>query len=243
MSNVGKQKMEEPKEEKMKNQNELFITSDLHWKNFYHRNIIKYCNRPYELSLEGIAKMNGDILKQFDELPEGSTILNLGDILLNSSKTFDELKYLVDRMKTNNKKLWLVMGNHDRELSRYLKKQDFESSYDLLVALGFDRVYDKPIYMDGIIFSHEPIYNTKNCYGHTHDIDIDKDYFNHECENWAMMERVKKEAISKQKNLDIDTSKNLTGKEIDVKNYFNVCWDKHHRILSYDEVLKYFGKI
>lgn len=187
--------------------------------------------------------MNEDILKQFDELPEGSTILNLGDILLNSSKTFDELKYLVDRMKTNNKKLWLVMGNHDRELSRYLKKQDFESSYDLLVALGFDRVYDKPIYMDGIIFSHEPIYNTKNCYGHTHDIDIDKDYFNHECENWAMMERVKKEAISKQKNLDIDTSKNLTGREIDVKNYFNACWDKHHRILSYDEVLKYFGKI
>lgn len=227
--------MEEPKEEKM-----LYITSDLH---YHHRNIIKYCNRPYELSLDGIAKMNEDILKQFDELPEGSTILNLGDILLNSSKTFDELKYLVDRMKTNNKKLWLVMGNHDRELSRYLKKQDFESSYDLLVALGFNRVYDKPIYMDGIIFSHEPIYNTKNCHGHTHDIDIDKDYFNHECENWAMMERVKKEAISKQENLDIDTSKNLTGREIDVKNYFNACWDKHHRILSYDEVLKYFGKI
>ena len=190
--------------------------------------------------------MNEDILKQFDELPEGSTILNLGDILLNSSKTFDELKYLVDRMKANNKKLWLIMGNHDRELSRYLKKQDFENSYDLLVALGFDRVYDKPICMDGIIFTHEPIYfdnGAKVCYGHTHDIDIDKDYFNHECENWAMMERVKKEAISNQKNLDIDTSKNLTGMEIDVKNYFNACWDKHHRILSYDEVLKYFGKI
>lgn len=135
------------------------------------------------------------------------------------------------------------MGNHDRELSRCLKKQDFENSYDLLVALGFDRVYDKPIYMDGIVFSHEPIYNTKNCHGHTHDIDIDKDYFNHECENWAMMERAKKEAISKQKNLDIDTSKNLTGREIDTKNYFNACWDRHHRILSYDEVLKYFGKI
>lgn len=221
----------------------LYITSDLH---YHHLRIIKYCNRPYEFSSEGVAKMNEDILKQFDELPEGSTILNLGDILLNSSKTFDELKYLVDRMKANNKKLWLIMGNHDRELSRYLKKQDFENSYDLLVALGFDRVYDKPICMDGIIFTHEPIYfdnGAKVCYGHTHDIDIDKDYFNHECENWAMMERVKKEAISKQKNLGIDTSKNLTGREIDVKNYFNACWDKHHRILSYDEVLKYFGKI
>lgn len=221
----------------------LYITSDLH---YWHKNIIKYSNRPYPFDNSSLPIMNEDILKQFDELPEGSTILNLGDILLNSSKTFDELKYLVDRMKANNKKLWLIMGNHDRELSRYLKKQDFENSYDLLVALGFDRVYDKPICMDGIIFTHEPIYfdnGAKVCYGHTHDIDIDKDYFNHECENWAMMERVKKEAISNQKNLDIDTSKNLTGMEIDVKNYFNACWDKHHRILSYDEVLKYFGKI
>lgn len=221
----------------------IYITSDLH---YWHKNIIKYSNRPYPFDNSSLPIMNEDILKQFDELPEGSTILNLGDILLNSSKTFDELKYLVDRMKANNKKLWLIMGNHDRELSKYLKKQDFESSYDLLVALGFDRVYDKPICMDGIIFTHEPIYfdnGVKVCYGHTHDIDIDKDYFNHECENWAMMERVKKEAISKQKNLDIDTSKNLTGREIDVKNYFNACWDKHHRILSYDEVLKYFGKI
>ena len=221
----------------------LYITSDLH---YWHKNIIKYSNRPYPFDNSSLPIMNEDILKQFDELPEGSTILNLGDILLNSSKSFENLKYLVDRMKANNKKLWLIMGNHDRELSKYLKKQDFESSYDLLVALGFDRVYDKPIYMDGIIFTHEPIYfdnGVKVCYGHTHDIDIDKDYFNHECENWAMMERVKKEAISKQKNLDIDTSKNLAGKEIDVKNYFNVCWDKHHRILSYDEVLKYFGKI
>ena len=186
--------------------------------------------------------MNEDILKQFDELPEGSTILNLGDILLNSSKSFDKLKYLVDRMKANNKKLWLIMGNHDRELSRYLKKQDFENSYDLLVALGFDRVYDKPIYMEGIIFSHEPIYNTKNCHGHTHDIDLDKDYFNRECENWAMMERVKKEAISMQKNLDIDTEIKKLGKEINPKNYFNVCWDKHHRILPFSEVIKYFKK-
>ena len=73
----------------------LYITSDLH---YHHRNILKYCNRPYEFSSEGVAKMNEDILKQFDELPEGSTILNLGDILLNSSKTFDELKYLVDNI-------------------------------------------------------------------------------------------------------------------------------------------------
>ena len=46
----------------------LYITSDLH---YHHRNILKYCNRPYEFSSEGVAKMNEDILKQFDELPVG----------------------------------------------------------------------------------------------------------------------------------------------------------------------------
>ena len=74
----------------------FYITSDLH---FDHKNIIKYCNRPYEFSLEGVAKMNEDILKQFDELPAGSTIINLGDIALNSSLKFDKLKEFVDKMK------------------------------------------------------------------------------------------------------------------------------------------------
>ena len=79
-------------------------------------------------------------------------------------------------------------------------------------------------------------------HGHTHDIDLDKDYFNRECENWAMMERVKKEGISKQKNLDIDMGIKKLGKEINTKNYFNVCWDKHHYILPFSEVIKYFKK-
>jgi len=51
-----------------------YITSDLH---AFHKNIIVYCKRPYEFSWEGVSKMNEDILKQFDELPAGSTIINL----------------------------------------------------------------------------------------------------------------------------------------------------------------------
>ena len=58
----------------------IFITSDLH---FYHKNIIKYCNRPYSFDNDGIHQMNEDILSEFDKLPYGSIIYNLGDILLN----------------------------------------------------------------------------------------------------------------------------------------------------------------
>jgi calcineurin-like phosphoesterase family protein len=199
----------------MESQNK-FIISDLH---FWHKNIIKYCNRPYPCEASSLPFMNEDILKQFDNLPEGSVVINLGDLLVNSSKTFDELKQLVERMKFNNKKLLLVMGNHDRELSRFLRKQSFNSSYKMLLEAGFDRVYDKPFYMDGIIFSHEPVFlnnGTKNCHGHIHDLVLDKDYFKREIKP--------------------------INSEVNPRDYYNACWDMQHRIVNYNEVLEYFFK-
>ena len=199
----------------MESQNK-FIVSDLH---FWHKNIIKYCNRPYPCESSSLPFMNEDILKQFDDLPEGSVVINLGDLLVNSSKTFDDLKQLVERMKFNNKKLLLVMGNHDRELSRFLRKQSFNSSYKMFLEAGFDRVYDKPFYMDGIIFSHEPVFlnnGMKNCHGHIHDLVLDKDYFKREIKP--------------------------INSEVNPRDYFNACWDMQHRIVNYNEVLEYFFK-
>lgn len=199
----------------MESQNK-FIISDLH---FWHKNIIKYCNRPYPCEASSLPFMNEDILKQFDNLPEGSVVINLGDLLVNSSKTFDDLKQLVERMKLNNKKLLLVMGNHDRELSRFLRKQSFNSSYKMFLEAGFDRVYDKPFYMDGIIFSHEPVFlnnGMKNCHGHIHDLVLDKDYFKRE--------------------------RNPINSEVNPRDYYNACWDMQHRIVNYNEVLEYFFK-
>lgn len=215
-----------------------YITSDLH---FDHKNIIKYCNRPYPFDWDGVKQMNEDIFKQFDELPSGSTIINLGDIALSGVLTFEKLKGFVDRMKQNDKKLWIILGNHDREMPFRVKdfKGKFNSPYDLFIAAGFDRVFPFPIILGDKILSHEPIYlkpgsNLINYFGHVHDTDIDINYFNRDCENWAMMERVKAEAITQQTNLDIDTSIKLYGKEIDLNNYYNVCWDKHYKILPFE---------
>lgn len=219
-----------------------YITSDFHLE---HRNIIKYCNRPYEFSWEGVAKMNEDILKQFDELPAGSIIINLGDIALNSSLTFDKLKGFVDRMKKNDKKLWIVLGNHDREMNLRVKDlKRFKTPYDLFVALGFDRVFPFPILLEGkYLLSHEPVYlkpgsNLIQCYGHVHDCDIPEDYFCHEVENFAMMQRVQSEGITQQTNIDVDCEAiSDPSKVIDLNNYKNMCWDKHHRILKFEEVM------
>ena len=219
-----------------------YITSDLH---AFHKNIIVYCKRPYEFSWEGVSKMNEDILKQFDELPAGSTIINLGDVALNSSLTFDKLKEFVDRMKKNDKKLWLVLGNHDREINQRVKDfRRFETPYDLFIALGFDRVFPYPILLEGkYLLSHEPVYlkpgsNLVNLFGHVHDADIPEDYFCHEVENFAMMQRVQKEGITQQTNIDVDCDAiSDPTKIVDLNNYKNMCWDKHHRILKLNEVI------
>lgn len=223
--------------------NKTYITSDLHLE---HRNIIKYCNRPYEFSWEDVAKMNEDILKQFDELPAGSTIINLGDIALNSSLTFDKLKGFIDRMKSNDKKLWLVLGNHDREMNLRVKDlKRFKTPYDLFIALGFDRVFPYPILLENkYLLSHEPVYlkpgsNLIQCYGHVHDCDIPEDYFCHEVENFAMMERVQNCGITQQTNIDVDCEAiSDPSKVIDLNNYKNMCWDKHHRILKFNEIIE-----
>ena len=127
----------------------MFVISDLH---LGHKNIIKYCNRPFD----NVEDMNKTILKMFDKLPKGSTILNLGDIALGNIKM---LPNYIERMKSNNKKLILVKGNHD--------KLEEEAYY----KLGFDKVYSEPVYLKYCTLSHEPIENADrlNFHGHTHD--------------------------------------------------------------------------
>lgn len=218
----------------------IFVTSDLH---LSHLNIIKYCERPYEFSDEGVKQMNEALLSKFDELPRGSTIINNGDIFLSSKISFYQMKRMVDRMKRNNKKLILVLGNHDRKTPTYIKAK-WRDPVDYFKALGFDEVQKYPILLEGeYLFSHEPVYlnpgsNLKNIYGHTHNYDVDENYFNRECENFATMEVAKKEGTTKQKNLDVDTSVKPLGKLIDTDNYVNVCWDKNKRIIPLSEILK-----
>lgn len=219
-----------------------YITSDLH---FYHTNIIKYCNRPYSEDNEGLSKMNEDMLAAFDALPEGSTIINNGDICLNSDVTFEDLKFLVSRMKYNNKKLWIILGNHDRDIFKYIKGQSFDNPIDFFTELGFDRIEEFPIFLpqNNLLLSHEPIYlkpgtNIINVHGHTHHCPIDENYFNRDCDNWKMMEIVKKEGVSKQKVIEIDTSIKPYGKEVDLKNYVNVCWDYTNKIIPLRGIIR-----
>ena len=211
-----------------------YITSDLH---FFHKNIIVYCGRPYDR--EDTARMNEDLLAEFDKLPNGSSILYLGDFVLSSGRTFEEVASIVERIKRGNKRISIVLGNHDRDLGRYLKGNYKKMpAKELFHKLGFDEVFDTPIELNGTLFSHEPCYVSGmiNVHGHTHDKDVDETYFNRACDNWAMMEVVKAHPELTKQEIDIDTSITDDKYSVDPMRYINVCWDRQHRLVRMSEV-------
>lgn len=228
-----------------------YICSDLH---FFHRNIIKFCGRPYDVENiknsdfkhETILRMNEDILKEFDKLPEECEIWNNGDLFFagDSSKKdllecYDDLKAIVQRMKgpTGKRKLNIILGNHDN-----MYRKD-ESRIMFYYSLGFDKVYDTPIIIeDKFILSHEPVYispanNFVNLYGHTHDLDIKEDYFCYDYDNYALIKRISKQEGIEPPPIELKWPE----RKVVLEKYYNVCWDKNHTILNLNDLIKSFN--
>lgn len=79
----------------------VWFTSDLH---FHHRNICKYCNRPYN-SLE---EMHEALITNWNSVvKEDDTVFLLGDMGFCG---YEKLKELLSRLNGN---IILVTGNHD----------------------------------------------------------------------------------------------------------------------------------
>jgi calcineurin-like phosphoesterase family protein len=84
------------------NKDKLWFTSDTH---FFHENIIKYCNRPFN-NADAMNDMLiiywNDLVKEDDDIIIGGDFIHTGNLTL--------IKNLLD---TLNGVKWLVMGNHD----------------------------------------------------------------------------------------------------------------------------------
>ena len=140
----------------------IFFTSDLH---FNHKNIIKYCNRPYE----NIEDMNLDIIKRWNNVVSKEDIVwCLGDV------AFGNKTHAIELVKSLNGRKRLIMGNHDHwKISVYLE-------------MGFEIVSPCPIIWGGkYILSHVPYPNLPegyiNIYGHIHNHEV----FDNFCQNAA----------------------------------------------------------
>lgn len=136
---------------KIANKN-IWLYSDPH---FGHKNVIKYCNRPFKT----VGEMNTQLIKNFNKVVEHDAIVFiLGDFsFLNTESTKEILK----AMKGFK---YLIKGNHDRKTNSFYR------------SIGFMEVYDKPIlftYKDfTYILSHDSINTAQgnfiNIHGHTH---------------------------------------------------------------------------
>ncbi|SUO95853.1 metallophosphoesterase family protein [Suttonella ornithocola] len=134
---------------------QIFFTSDTH---FFHRNIIKYCHRPFispdEMNQAMVTIWNRQVKKT-------DRVYHLGDVSFGGlSETFQLLAQL-------NGEICLISGNHDDELIHdpYLRER-----------FRFIRPYhEEKIDGQELVMCHYPIMQWRNAqrgawhlYGHTH---------------------------------------------------------------------------
>lgn len=141
----------------------IYITSDTH---FSHKNIIKYCNRPFK----NIDEMNYTLIQKWNEVvSEDDEVYHLGDFAF-AQRTDENIsyretlkKYLKCLTSTLNGKIHLILGNHDLKVG-------------IMSSCGFESVQKGPLMMTyegtNLIFSHVPLNDLPvdyvNLHGHIH---------------------------------------------------------------------------
>lgn len=81
----------------------IFVTSDQH---FNHKNIIKYCDRPFS----SVEEMNEEMIKKWNAVvSKDDTVFVLGDFFMGR---LTEIEDILSRL---NGHIMLVEGNHDND--------------------------------------------------------------------------------------------------------------------------------
>lgn len=81
----------------------LYFTADWH---LWHKNIIKYCNRPFK----HVDEMNKTIIRNYNKrIKEEDEVWFLGDLTMGNDQY--KLQNIIDNLKGTKH---LVLGNHDK---------------------------------------------------------------------------------------------------------------------------------
>lgn len=84
----------------------IFFTSDTH---FWHKNILKYCPRPYK----DVEAMNEGLINNWNaDVGEDDEVYHLGDF------AFGTVPQICDILKRLNGKKYLIRGNHDKVMEK-----------------------------------------------------------------------------------------------------------------------------
>lgn len=133
----------------------IYVWSDIH---FFHKNIIKYCNRPYP----SVALMNQCLIGNYLNVvnPEDVVIFG-GDIGFGSEKEINEILYNLPGYKIQ------IVGNHDIHRDGTLYQLAFDETHLSLPVNVVGGEYDFQL-----LFTHYPMDNVPkrcvNVHGHIH---------------------------------------------------------------------------
>lgn len=121
---------------KIDNEN-IFFTSDLH---FFHKNVIKFCNRPYT----DVDEMNDKLIENWNNtITNKDIVFVLGDTFwFNDS---EKIKKVLNSL--NGKMIYFIPGNHD----------DFEKYYRI-----FDN--DRYVFCEDIVVLYTSKYEIWLCH-------------------------------------------------------------------------------
>lgn len=127
----------------------FWVTSDEH---YFHRKIIKYCNRPFD----NVEEMDEQIIKRNNEVVRNNDIVyHIGDFTLLKDFKFIKNNY-IDRL---NGQHYFIKGSHDTWLNGTSTKT----------------IYEKKFGNNYIVMCHYAMlvwprshYNSWNLFGHSH---------------------------------------------------------------------------
>lgn len=129
----------------------VYCWSDTH---FFHKNVIKYTNRPFADQFE----MNDYMVTQYNNIVSDNDIVIFGGDV--SFKGDSETNLLLDQLKGTKIQ---IVGNHDINRDGKLKKLNFDYTLlFLIINYNHQKLY----------FTHYPLdkvpSNGINCHGHIH---------------------------------------------------------------------------
>lgn len=141
----------------------IFFTSDTH---FGHRNIIRFCNRPFN----SVEEMDETIISNWNAVVnKKDTVYHLGDFC--TWKTKDYLSLFNHYRKRLNGKIFLIEGNHDYKINTNLSKIPI-SNYGLVdkSPLYHIKINKQTIVMCHFAMRvwHKSHFDSWHIYGHSH---------------------------------------------------------------------------
>ncbi len=136
--------------------NNIWFTSDFH---FGHKNIIRYCNRPFE----NVDDMNSGLIDIWNKtVCSNDVVYHIGDFAFGKKQFIEEI------LKKLNGKIIFLLGNHDKEIKYNLNVEKYEQ---LEIVENLQRIIMNHYCME---IWNEQERGSWHLYGHSHGKFIDE---------------------------------------------------------------------